>query len=80
MMRRRGTIVGLALILALVPAVYRVNGQANVGTRDFVISFLDGNVQLNPIYSFTSSEAQIYSGLYEGLVSYHPSPWSRCPL
>lgn len=79
MMRRRGTIVGLALILALVPAVYRVNGQANVGTRDFVISFLDGNVQLNPIYSFTSSEAQIYSGLYEGLVSYHPLTMEPVP-
>jgi peptide/nickel transport system substrate-binding protein/oligopeptide transport system substrate-binding protein len=41
-------------------------------TDEFVISFLEGNVQLNPIVSFTSSEAQIYSGLYEGLVGYDP--------
>lgn len=40
--------------------------------REFVISFLRGGVQLNPLFSFTSTEAQIYSGLYEGLVSYHP--------
>jgi len=46
--------------------------QDSSQTREFVVSFPQGNVQLNPIYSFTSSEAQIYSGLYEGLVSYHP--------
>ncbi len=46
--------------------------QDSSQAREFVVSFPQGNVQLNPIYSFTSSEAQIYSGLYEGLVSYHP--------
>ncbi|MEX2444600.1 MAG: peptide ABC transporter substrate-binding protein [Alkalispirochaeta sp.] len=49
-----------------------VTAQDASQSREFVVSFPQGNAQLNPIYSFTSSEAQIYSGLYEGLVSYHP--------
>ena len=56
------------LIFVIAGPVFAAQGQ----TGEFVISFLKGNVQLNPIYSYTSSEAQIYSGLYEGLVSYHP--------
>jgi len=79
MMRRRGTIFSLAVILCLVPALHTIHGQSNSDSREFVVSFLDGNVQLNPIYSFTSSEAQIYSGLYEGLVSYHPLTMEPVP-
>ncbi|HKK49591.1 MAG TPA: peptide ABC transporter substrate-binding protein [Alkalispirochaeta sp.] len=62
-------LVVLGLIIGGGVAVVAQNSSQ---TRAFVVSFPQGNVQLNPIYSFTSSEAQIYSGLYEGLVSYHP--------
>ncbi len=46
---------------------------------EFVITFLKGDAQLNPIYSYTSTEAQIYTALYEGLVSYHPLTMEPVP-
>jgi peptide/nickel transport system substrate-binding protein/oligopeptide transport system substrate-binding protein len=39
---------------------------------EFVSSYLPTDLQFNPLESFTSTEAQIYTALYEGLVSYHP--------
>lgn len=41
-------------------------------TPDFVVNFLPADVQLNPIYSYTTTEAQIYTAIYEGLVVYDP--------
>ncbi len=61
--------VGFVLLVLVAGSL---SAQESSQTREFVVSFPQGNAQLNPIYSFTSSEAQIYSGLYEGLVSYHP--------
>lgn len=49
------------------------------GAGEFVVSFLASATQLNPIYSYTSSEAQIYSGIYEGLVGYHPLTMEPVP-
>jgi oligopeptide transport system substrate-binding protein len=39
---------------------------------ELVVSLLPTDLELNPIKSFTSTEGQIFTGLYEGLVSYHP--------
>ncbi len=55
--------------MILLPAASTVFG-ANAGT--FVVSFLPGEISYNPLTSYTTSEAQIYSGLYEGLVGYDP--------
>jgi len=65
------------LVFALAPSL--VSQEAAGSAGEFVISFLSGNVQLNPVYSYTSSEAQIYSGLYEGLVGYHPLTMEPVP-
>lgn len=65
-MKRRFLVSVLLVFGLLAPVVAQRQGD------EFVISFLQGNVQLNPIQSFTASEAQIYTGLYEGLVTYHP--------
>ncbi len=39
---------------------------------EFVVSFLPSRIRFNPIETFTSTEAQIYTAIYEGLVGYHP--------
>lgn len=75
MVRFRSEIVTLVLILfAAIPAQDGNSLALYANTRDseFVISFVDSGVQFNPIHSYTASEAQIYTALYEGLVSYHP--------
>ncbi|MFW5796808.1 MAG: peptide ABC transporter substrate-binding protein, partial [Alkalispirochaeta sp.] len=73
------------LVCVIVPAVLSTithplyPQDRSEGDDEFVISFLSGNFQLNPVYSFTASEAQIYSGLYEGLVGYHPLTMEPVP-
>ncbi|MFW5728225.1 MAG: ABC transporter substrate-binding protein, partial [Spirochaetota bacterium] len=39
---------------------------------ELTVSLLPTELELNPIRSFTSTEGQIFTALYEGLVSYHP--------
>ncbi len=49
------------------------------GPDEFVVSFLDGELELNPMVTYTSTEAQIYTALYEGLVSYDPQTLNPIP-
>ncbi len=70
------------IVLAVIAGnagVFAQNGGTDGGGDEFVLSFLTGGIQLNPIYSYTSSEAQIYSGIYEGLVAYHPLTMEPVP-
>lgn len=39
---------------------------------EFVVSFLPSRIRFNPIETYTATEAQIYTAIYEGLVGYHP--------
>jgi peptide/nickel transport system substrate-binding protein/oligopeptide transport system substrate-binding protein len=45
---------------------------AQNGGDTLVINFLPSDLNFNPLITYTTSEAQIYTGLYEGLVSYDP--------
>ncbi|HOV37210.1 MAG TPA: peptide ABC transporter substrate-binding protein [Spirochaetales bacterium] len=47
--------------------------------KELVVAFLPGEISLNPINAFSSSEAQLYTALYEGLVSYHPATLDPVP-
>ena len=40
--------------------------------RPLVISFSSADIEFNPLYTFTATEAQFYTAIYEGLVSYNP--------
>ena len=40
--------------------------------QELTVVMTDGSIQLDPRKSFLASEAQIFSGLYEGLFSYNP--------
>lgn len=55
--------------------VFSAGAQEESGsskTRPLVISFSSADIEFNPLHTFTSTEAQIYTALYEGLVSYNP--------
>ncbi|AHC16608.1 peptide ABC transporter substrate-binding protein [Salinispira pacifica] len=41
-------------------------------TSSFIMSLLPSNIEFNPLYTYSSLEAQVYSALFEGLVSYDP--------
>lgn len=59
-------IAGLFLLLPLAGLGAQSNGDT------LVVNFLPAELNFNPIITYTTSEAQIYTGLYEGLVSYDP--------
>lgn len=40
--------------------------------NQLIVSVPPPAINLDPVYTFTSTEAQIYTAIYEGLVSYHP--------
>ncbi|MFP4180198.1 MAG: peptide ABC transporter substrate-binding protein [Spirochaetaceae bacterium] len=40
--------------------------------KEFVYAVSPPQINLDPLHSFTSTEAQIYTALYEGLVTYNP--------
>jgi len=78
---RRVVLPVIVLILVLIPFVLlaQTQGDAEEYADEFVVNFLSGATQLNPIYSYTTSEAQIYTGIYEGLVNYHPLTMEPVP-
>lgn len=40
--------------------------------KELVVAFSPASLGFNPLHTFTSTEAQIYTALYEGLVTYNP--------
>jgi len=44
-----------------------------LNARDFTISLGDSDIEWNLFKAYNTTEAQIFTGLYEGLVSYHPA-------
>lgn len=72
MRMRRPAHIPLLLVLVLVAC--RVAAQSDT----FSVSFLTSDVNLNPLISYTTTEAQIYTAIYEGLVTY--DPYSLDPL
>lgn len=62
----RKTIWGLFLFVSISALTFASTD------RRFTVGLQDGDVSLNPLTSFTSTEAQIFTGLYEGLFVYDP--------
>ncbi len=57
------------VIILLVFGVLSIFGQSE---GPFVMSFSKTKVEFNPIHTYTATEAQIYTAIYEGLLSYNP--------
>lgn len=62
----RKILLGLLLFMSLSGLSYAS------ADRRFTVGLHDGDISLNPLTSFTSTEAQIFTGLYEGLFVYDP--------
>lgn len=59
--------------LLLFPVLFGlVMMSANGQDSSFAVNFLTSDVNLNPIISYTTTEAQVYTAIYEGLVTYDP--------
>lgn len=71
----------VVLLLGLVLGVALANPAAHTQSSPdtFVINFLPTQIEYNPITSYTTSEAQLYAGIYEGLVGYEPSTLDPIP-
>lgn len=47
--------------------------------RELVAAFATTSIGLNPLNSYTATEAQVYTALYEGLAGYHPRTLEPVP-
>lgn len=54
-------------------------GDTDVKTEILTINYSTGYIQLDPAHSYTTTEAQLFTGIYEGLVSYHPLTLAPVP-
>ena len=66
-MRINRTIIAAALALVLT-----IPGVAQNRNGEIRIAISDSEVELNPLHAYVVTEAQLLTGLHEGLVSYHP--------
>ncbi len=70
------TLIYVALAFSIgvsIPDAAAQNAQEkNEQPRRITISFLPTELTFDPHHTYTSTEAQLYTALYEGLVTYHP--------
>ena len=66
-----------SLLLLVLIGLVMASAYGN-DTESFAVNFLPSDINFNPIISYTTTEAQIYTALYEGLVTY--DPYSLDPL
>ncbi len=64
-------------ILSFLIPVSSISGQPAAPV--FTASFGKTNISYNPLHSFTATEAQVYSAIFEGLVTYHPLTMEPLP-
>ena len=65
----------LFLSLFLIPSAHSAADDGEI----LKISYSPSAFQLDPAHSYTTTEAQIYTAVYEGLVSYHPVTLTPVP-
>jgi oligopeptide transport system substrate-binding protein len=76
-MRRSFIITAVTVILLFAGARFL---SAELPTDEFLrVSFSGTKITFNPLHTFTSTEAQLYTALYEGLVTYHPLTMEPVP-
>ncbi|MDC7231991.1 MAG: peptide ABC transporter substrate-binding protein [Spirochaetales bacterium] len=64
-MQKKKILLILIFIAAGLPFLY--------SSETFTVNFSPSSLSLNPQLGYTTAEAQIFTALYEGLVSYHPA-------
>jgi len=63
---------GLAAAQTVTPKNNGKEGATGPGNNEFVVSYLPTKLELNPIKAYSSTEAQLFTAIYEGLVTYDP--------
>lgn len=72
-MKRAIPLLGLLLFGAAAMAMADASSSSNTSVQEpLVVAFPKTDVHFDPIYGITSTEAEIYTALYEGLVTYNP--------
>ncbi|WP_159438770.1 peptide ABC transporter substrate-binding protein [Alkalispirochaeta americana] len=69
----------LAMALLLSAPQGALSRQHVSRDREFVAAFAATSIRLNPLNSYTATEAQVYTALYEGLTGYHPRTLEPIP-
>jgi len=72
---RRLASVALVVAVTVTPMI----GADEAAAREMVVAFRSVDVALDPLHAFTSTEAQLFTALSEGLVSYHPETLDPVP-
>ncbi len=63
----------ITLLTLMLPAIpLTANPDSSGRERPFTIVIPKGSITYDPHHAYTTTEAQLFTGLYEGLVSYHP--------
>ncbi|MFP4564309.1 MAG: ABC transporter substrate-binding protein, partial [Spirochaetia bacterium] len=76
-MRRIFILTAVTVVLIFAGARFL---SAELPTDEFLrVSFSGTEITFNPLHTFTSTEAQLYTALYEGLVTYHPLTMEPVP-
>ncbi|MDR1625011.1 MAG: peptide ABC transporter substrate-binding protein [Spirochaetia bacterium] len=65
-------------VCAVFPAV-RASAQDRPPNTEFVVAYSPTGLVFNPLKSYASTEAQIFTAMYEGLVAYSPSSLDPVP-
>lgn len=83
-MRRTRTLSARLASAALVGAALVVTAPLTIGAddtaaREMVVAFRTVDVAFDPLHAFTATEAQLFTALSEGLVSYHPDTLDPVP-
>lgn len=60
------------MIAALLTLAITIPAVAQSGNSEIRIAISDSEIELNPLHAYVVTEAQLLTGLHEGLVSYHP--------
>jgi oligopeptide transport system substrate-binding protein len=67
----RATLLAVIVVLAFAP-VRSVGQLPAAAGRELVVAYPRGEYSLDPLHSFTTIEAQLFTAVYEGLVAYDP--------
>ncbi|MCL1818407.1 MAG: peptide ABC transporter substrate-binding protein, partial [Spirochaetaceae bacterium] len=68
----------VSLFCLLFPAAFSF-AQDGHAQKEMTVAFFSSDITFNPLKAYSSTEAQIFTALYEGLVSYDPSSLEPVP-
>jgi peptide/nickel transport system substrate-binding protein/oligopeptide transport system substrate-binding protein len=75
----KGSRLLLSIVLLAALAAARPAALPQESAPDITVAFSSTDISFNPLHTFTATEAQIYTALFEGLVSYHPLTMEPLP-